>query len=153
MRLLIFAAALLFQNAPAQPTTPDLPTQRWIQDMQTKNLDDVLALYTPDAIFIDPSGKQFSTPDALRKLYEQVFATYDSDLSRGKGTITIQGNPEVPGAIAIEAADYTENLRTRATNTTVQVCGGYRFTYILQQNGHWLISRMEWTQKACPATH
>ena len=121
--------------------------------MQTKNLEDVLALYTPDAVFIDPDGHQFATPDALRKLYQQVFATYDSDITRGKGTIAIQGNPQVPGAIAVEAADYTENLRTIATNTTAHICGGYRFTYLLQPDGHWLISRMEWTKKACPATN
>ena len=42
MRLLLFAATLLLQAAPA--TTPTLPTQRWILDMQAKNLDDILAL-------------------------------------------------------------------------------------------------------------
>jgi ketosteroid isomerase-like protein len=152
MHLLFFVAILLQVPAP-NAATPTLPTQQWIQDMQTKNLDDVLALYTPDAVFVDPEGHQFATPDALRKLYIQVFATYDSDLSRGKGTIAIQGNPEVPGAIAVESAEFTENLRTRATNTTAKLCGDYRFTYILQQNGHWLISRMEWTSKACPATN
>jgi len=152
MHLLFFVAILLQAPAP-NAATPTLPTQQWIQDMQTKNLDDVLALYTPDAVFVDPEGHQFATPDALRKLYIQVFATYDSDLSRGKGTIAIQGNPEVPGAIAVESAEFTENLRTRATNTTAKLCGDYRFTYILQQNGHWLISRMEWTSKACPATN
>ena len=121
--------------------------------MQAKSLEDILSLYTPDAVFIDPTGKQFTTPDALHKLYEQVFATYDSDLTRGKGTIAVQGDPQVPGAIAVEAAEYNENLHTRATNTTAHVCGDYRFTYILQQNGHWLISRMEWTTKACPTTN
>jgi len=153
MRLLLFAVTLLLQNTPAQPSTPDLPAQRWTQDMQTKNLDDVLSLYTLDAVFIDPNGNQFTTPGALRKLYVQIFATYDSDLTRGKGTISIQGNPQVPGAIAVEAADFTENLRARATNTTAHLCGGYRFTYILQKDGHWLISRMEWNSKACPATN
>jgi len=152
MHLLFFAAILLQASAP-NAATPALPTQQWIQDMQTKNLDDVLALYTPDAVFVDPEGHQFATPDARRKLYMQVFSTYDSDLTRGKGTIAIQGNPEVAGSIAVESAEFTENLRTRATNTTTHLCGDYRFTYILQQNGHWLISRMEWTSKACPATN
>ena len=150
---LLFFAVLLFQTSTPNTASPVLPTQQWIQDMQTKNLEDVLALYTPDAVFIDPEGHQFGTPDALRKLYAQVFATYDSDLTRGKGTIAIQGNPEVPGAIAVESAEFSENLRTRATNTTAHLCGDYRFTYVLQQNGHWLISRMEWTSKACPATN
>ena len=119
--------------------------------MQAKNLEDVLSLYTPDAVFIDPKGHQFTTPDALRKLYQQVFATYDSDLTRGKGTIAIQGDPQVAGAVAVEAADYTENLTTRATKTIAHVCGDYRFTYILQKDGNWLISRMEWTESPCPA--
>ncbi len=150
MRLLFLAAALLLQS-PTPAQSPNLPTQRWILDMQAKNLEDVLSLYTPDAVFIDPKGHQFTTPDALRKLYQQVFATYDSDLTRGKGTIAIQGDPQVAGAVAVEAADYTENLTTRATKTIAHVCGDYRFTYILQKDGNWLISRMEWTESPCPA--
>ena len=151
MRLLFLAAALLFQT-PAAPA-PQLPTEQWILDMQAKNLDDILALYTPDAVFIDPQGHQFATPDAMRKLYTDTFATYDSDLKRGKGTIAIQGNPQVPGAIAVEAAAYTEDLTKHADHTTAHVCGDYRFTYVLQQNGKWLIQRMEWTSKPCPATN
>jgi len=151
MRLLFFAAIVL--QASALNTALTLPTQRWIQDMQTKNLGDVLTLYTRDAVFVDPDGHQFATPEALRKLYTQVFATYDSDLTRGKGTIAVQDNPQVAGAIAVESAEYSEDLRTRATNTTAHLCGEYRFTYILQQDGQWLISRMEWTNKPCATNH
>jgi len=147
MRLFL-AAALLLQTAPA--TSPQLPTQNWILDMAAKNLDDILSMYTPDAVFVDPSGKQFSTPAAIHDLYVQIFATYDSNLTRGKGTIAIEGNPQVPGAIAVESAAFTEDLRTRATNTTAHICGDYRFTYVLQKNSKWLISRMEWTMKPCP---
>jgi ketosteroid isomerase-like protein len=152
MRLLLFAAALFLQTPAPTATTPTLPTDQWILDMQAKNLDDILSLYTPDAVFIDPQGKQFATPDAMRKLYTDTFAAYDSDLKRGKGTIAIQGNPQVPGAIAIEAAAYTEDLTKHADHTTAHLCGDYRFTYILQQNGKWLIQRMEWTSKPCPTT-
>jgi len=53
----------------------------------------------------------------------------------------------------VESAEYNEDLRTRATNTTAHVCGEYRFTYILQQDGQWLISRMEWTNKPCATNH
>ena len=147
MRFLLLAATVFFQSA---APSPNLPTQRWILDMQAKNLEDVLSLYTPDAVFVDPTGSQFTTPQALRKLYTQVFATYDSDLTRGKGTIAIQGDPQLPGTIAVESAAYTEDLRTRATNTVAHLCGDYRFTYILQKDGHWLISRMEWTSTPCP---
>jgi uncharacterized protein (TIGR02246 family) len=152
MHLLFLSAAFLFQVPASGNATPALPTQRWIQDMQVKNLEDVLSLYTPDAVFIDPEGHPFATPEALRKLYVQVFATYDSDLTRGKGTIAVQGDPQVAGAVAVEAAEYSENLRTRASNTTAHVCGDYRFTYVLQKDGRWLVSRMEWTAKACPST-
>ena len=150
MRLLLLTAALFLQAAPPA-TQPTLPTQRWILDIQAMILDDILSLYTPDAVFIDPGGTEATNPEQLRKFYLKIFATYDSDLTRGKGTIAIEGNPQVPGATAVESAAYSEDLRTRATNTTAHICGDYRFTFILQKDGKWLISRMEWSpMKPCP---
>src|SRR3954470_16438177 len=85
--LLLTSALSLAQTAAmAQPKVdtcrlpgPSLPTQRFADDLRNKNLDDVLKLYTPRAVFIDPSGKQYRGP-ALLELFKQVFATFDSDI-------------------------------------------------------------------------
>jgi ketosteroid isomerase-like protein len=64
--------------------------------MHDKQEDAILTSYTPGAVFIDPSGKRFSTPEQRRKLYDQVFATYDSDLHFDRPTIVMHATPFTP---------------------------------------------------------
>jgi ketosteroid isomerase-like protein len=118
----------------------NLPTQRFADDLRSKNLEDVLKLYTPRAVFVDPSGRRYRGPAALRDLYSRVFATFDSDIVMNSESIT-QGKRS---NVCIEAGSFTENLRTRATGTSMHSVGSYRFTYALQSNGEWLLSRQEW---------
>jgi ketosteroid isomerase-like protein len=167
MRLLVLAAALLLNpsshNLTDSPKTTVIPVARFIDDMRGKNIDDVLSLYTPDAVFVDPEGHQFVRPQALRKLYEQVFATYDSDLTFFGFRTVITGSY---GSETVQQAGfYSEDLRTRSTGTVQHVCGGYHVTYKHQsQSGQqdrqigdlirkpassWLISRQEWTSAPC----
>src|SRR3954462_4794654 len=99
-----------------------LPTERFADDLRNKNLDDVLKLYTPGAVFIDPSGKQYRGP-ALLELFKQVFATFDSDIvmhprSRMRGKSS---------KVCIESGSFVENLRTRATGTSQHNVGSYQF--------------------------
>jgi uncharacterized protein (TIGR02246 family) len=140
---LLLALALLQQPTPPQrPPRPNIPTQRFLDDMRSKNLEDVLALYTPDAVFTDPEGQTFSTPTAIRKLYIQVFATYDSDLHLNSSSLSI--NRDNKTGTAVDTGLYTEDLTVRATGVVLHPNGNYRFVWSLQPDGRWLISRMEW---------
>jgi ketosteroid isomerase-like protein len=143
MRLALVAILLLQQPAPPQrPPRPDLPTQRFVDDMRSKNIEDVLALYTPDAVFSDPQGHTFSTPVAMRKLYQQVFATYDSDLHLNPTSVTVDRDNGI--GVAVDSGTYTEDLTVRSTGEVLHPAGAYRFVWKLQPDGHWLLTRMEW---------
>ena len=130
----------------------NLPTQRFVADMRSKNLEDVLSLYTPDAVFTDPGGHSFATAETLRQLYVQVFATYDSDIGIVPKNIAVTGDSGRPGAVAVEITAYRERLRTRATDTVQELCGDCVFTWVLQPDGRWLLSKQVWTSAACPAS-
>ena len=82
---------------------------------ETKNLEDVLKLYTQRAVFVDPSGTRYQGPAALRDLYTRVFATFDSDIVMNTQSI-MQGKRS---NVCIEEGTFTENLRTRATGTSM----------------------------------
>jgi ketosteroid isomerase-like protein len=127
------------QSCPVSPAS--LPTDRFLGDMRTKNIRDVLALYTPNAVFIDPSGKRYRGSGALRGLYKKVFATFDSDLVMKEQTLLPGTHPQV----CIESGVYDEDLRLRSNGSVHHYAGSYRFTYELQSTGQWLLSRMEWT--------
>jgi len=152
---LLLAAAILLQQpvrtpaAPAAVMMPPLPTQRFVDDMRDKKLEDILALFMPHAAFIDPTGKSFATADARRTLFAQAFATYDSDLSLHDTGGALGGDPTQAGTLAIETGDYSETLRTRATGISQQMCGGYSFFWERQPDGAWLLTRMQWTSTPC----
>jgi ketosteroid isomerase-like protein len=119
--------------------------------MRSKNVDDVLHLYTPDAVFIDPEGNKFATPEALRDLYVQVFSTYDSDLDFTRKSLKVKGEATKAGSVAVETDEYHENLLTRKTKQVQEFCGDSVSTWVRQDNGTWLMSAQTWTEKTCGA--
>ena len=154
MRLLFLALLLPIaaqaQHSARSQALPDLPVQRFVNDMRHKNIEDALSLYSPDAVFVDTAGHTFTTPKALRKLYRQVFATYDSDLKLELERVDVTGDITLPQAAITQRGSFDENLRTRSTKITQRLCGHYTFTWMLQDSGRWLIQRMEWLSTTCP---
>ena len=149
--------SLLLQPAPlsiiphlAKNQPPALPTREFVYAMHSKNIDGVLTLYSPDAVFTDPEGHTFNTPQALRSLYEQVFATYDSDLDFTRTSIKVKGDQNKAGTTVLEADNYHETLRTRKTNQVQEVCGQCIFTWVRTDDGRWLMTSQVWTEKSCP---
>jgi ketosteroid isomerase-like protein len=134
--------ALLFFLVAQPATQPQnlaaaLPDDRFVRDLHDKNIDDVLTLYTPDAVFVNPDGTQATGP-GLRKLYEQVTAAFDSDLHLHDARIKRHGDTTV------EDGTYTETLGHRDTGKVDNVHGTYRFTFRREADGRWLYTPMEW---------
>ena len=142
MRLLLVALlAVAPASTPAQtkhPSRPPIQDDRFVRDLHDKNIDDVMTLYTSKAVFVNPDGKTFKGEDQIRKLYEQVTATYDSDLHLTTTNLRYTKNT------AIEHGTFTETLRTRETGATQQLSGSYVFVHERQSDGTWLISVQKW---------
>jgi ketosteroid isomerase-like protein len=110
---------------------------RFVRDLHDKKVDDVLRLYTSDAVFINPDGSEATGP-GLRKLYEQVTAAFDSDLHLKRESLKRNVNT------SIDSGTYTEELGHRETGKIDHVQGTYRFTMHRNTDGVWRFSRMEW---------
>jgi ketosteroid isomerase-like protein len=150
----LFLSLLL--QPPAHPMSrhrpmPSLPVRQFTDDVRSKDIEDVLALYTPDAVFIDPAGKTFSSPADLRSMYMESFATYDADLTFTRKDFSLNGDGYTAGSTAVEMDDYQEQRRTRSTNTVETRCGGVASTWVRTSDGRWQISNQKWTEKSCPA--
>jgi ketosteroid isomerase-like protein len=128
---------LLALLQPANAVSP-LPDQRFIKDLHDKKIDDVLTLYAADAVFVNPDGEKIANGPALRKLYEQVTSSFDSDLHLHLKTI------EQMGRSVQESGEYTETLRHRDTGKVEEVHGSYLFAGRLEADGQWRFTRMEW---------
>lgn len=138
----MFASALililLVQTVKSPAHVPWQATDdRFVRDLHDKRIDDVLTLYAADAVFVNPDGEQIRGPK-LRKLYETVTTTLDSDLHL---------KPEMyeqMGRSGEESGSYTETLRHRDTGKVDEVHGTYKFDVIHEKDGQWLFTRMEW---------
>jgi ketosteroid isomerase-like protein len=141
--MIFFAAvlALVLQTTAAPAIAPETTASqldaRFVTDLHDKKIDDVLTLYAPEAIFVQPDGTQIDSA-GLRKLYQQVTTTFDSDLHLARKAFKRNGNT------GIEDGAYTETLVHRDTGKVDHLTGTYRFTFHRGSDGAWLFSRMEW---------
>jgi ketosteroid isomerase-like protein len=135
----LFLALVLAQagaNAQGRLTVA-LPDDEFVRDLHDKKIDELLALYTPDAVFVNPDGKRIPRA-GLRRLYDQVTAALDSDLHLTTVRIRRHGNT------AVETGTYTETLGHRDTGQIENVHGAYLFALRRAADGRWRYARMEW---------
>ena len=133
---MLFAGPLLAGQS--TPQVSPLPDARFVQDLHEKNVDDVLTLYTADAVFVNPDGSMAHSGPELRKLYERVTAALDSDLHLHPETVQQMG-----GSVE-ESGSYTETLRHRDTGKVDEVKGTYLFVGKREADGQYRYTRMEW---------
>ncbi len=123
---------------PGSPTDAlNVLDERFVADLHDKKIEDVLTLYTADAVFVNPDGTEATGP-GLRKLYEKVTAAYDSALHLKRVSLKRDINT------MIEDGTYTEELVHRDSGKVDHLMGTYRFTMHLAPGGKWLFTRMEW---------
>jgi uncharacterized protein (TIGR02246 family) len=148
--LLLLAVALLIPSAaaPAFPhhkAPPTLPTRQFAEDLHSKDIEDILSLYTPDAVVSDPTGQTSAGADSLRKLYEQTFATYDTDINFTQVSLAVADGQSK----AVEIDDYQETVLTKATKSIEQNCGVCTSAWVMQSDGRWQMTSQKWTSKPC----
>ncbi|MEO7027859.1 MAG: nuclear transport factor 2 family protein [Acidobacteriaceae bacterium] len=139
---LLVALALVQVNtavAQSHPKTPSLQSERFARDLHDKKIEDLLSVYTPTAIFTDPSGKTFKGIDQIRNFFERVNSIFDSEMHLTRTSF------ERTQTFGIEHGTYVENVRNRITGAVHQVRGTYVFLHERQLNGDWLIAHQKLT--------
>jgi ketosteroid isomerase-like protein len=113
--------------------------ENWVQDLRTKQLEPILKFYAPDAVFLQPTGERITGSAALRALFQNVMATFNSDL-----TLHSQ-NLETSGDLAYDSGDFQETLTTNATGAKMTSTGSYIIIFEYQAKGGWQIVQHAWT--------
>jgi len=107
-------------------------------NLRDKNIDAAMAGYAPDVEFVDP-GHDVHGIAELRKLYETMTTTMDSDL------VFRSAKVEVTGRTAKDSGKYNETLVLRQSAKRMYISGTYETSYIRGNDGAWLIAKMVWT--------
>jgi uncharacterized protein (TIGR02246 family) len=142
--LLLAVFSLSFSYAltatPQTSTTAAIAKIRdaWVQDLRTKQLEPILKFYASDAVFLQPNGDRITGSAALRTLFQNIMATFNSDL-----TLHSQ-NLETSGDFAYDSGDFQETLTTIATGAKITSKGSYIMIFKRQHDGSWQIIQHAW---------
>lgn len=144
----VVLAAALSATAPKASTVETLAQIReaWVQDLRTKNLEAILKFYPPTAVFLQPTGERLTGAPALRTLFQNIMATFNSDL------LLRSQNVETSGDLAYDSGDFEETLTTIATGAKITAKGSYILIFERQANGSWQIVLQAWTGTPPPGT-
>jgi ketosteroid isomerase-like protein len=113
--------------------------QEWAQNLREKKIDANVAEYAADGEFIQPDGGCARGTEALRKLYETITTTFDSDLVFDSQRV------ETSGDLAYDSGTFREVLTTRATGKRLFSTGSYLTVYRHDPAHGWLIVQQVWT--------
>jgi ketosteroid isomerase-like protein len=146
--LVIAALTLAPTAAPQASTIVALAKirQSWVEDLRSKKLEPILKFYAPDAVFLQPSGERITGSAVLRTLFQNIMASFDSDL------VLHSRNLETSGDLAYDSGDFEETLTTIATGAKISSKGSYIIIYRHQPNGDWLIVQHAWMGSPPPGT-
>jgi uncharacterized protein (TIGR02246 family) len=134
-------------NREASGTADDIAKIRseWAKALHAKQLDQILLLYAPDAVFLPPSGERVTGRPAIRDLTKKIMETFTSDISLHSIAM------EHSGSLAYDSGDFAETLITVADGAKIEAQGNYLMIFKRQPEGNWLILEQAWTE-VVPAT-
>ena len=114
---------------------------QWAEYWRQKQLDNVVALYAPDAVFLTGTGDRFSGRDAIRAAFKTAMEGHTSDLTP-RSLVT-----EVSGNLAYDSGDYLETIIPASGVAKTELKGNYVIVFKRQPSGKWLIIEHVWTDK------
>jgi ketosteroid isomerase-like protein len=113
--------------------------EAWVQDLHDKKLEPILKFYAPDAAFLQPTGERITGATALRNLFQNIMATFDSSLTLRSLKL------ETSGDLAYDSGEFVETLTNIATGAKISSKGSYLIIYKREAGGGWQIVQHVWT--------
>lgn len=129
----------IYADPPVSTTAEELGNIRdqWVQELHAKQLDQIMARYAPDAVFLN--GQRITGQAAIRELFKGIMESFTSNL------IVHSIAFESSGDLAYDSGDYQETLEPVAGGPARQLQGNYVIVFKRQTNGKWLIVQHVWT--------
>jgi ketosteroid isomerase-like protein len=113
--------------------------EQWVKQLHSKQLDQILTWYAPDAVFLQPGGARITGQTAIHDLFKNIMQSVNSDLNLHSITT------EVSGTLAYDSGDYRETITTIPAGTRFDLQGNYLIVFKRQADGRWLIVEHVWT--------
>jgi uncharacterized protein (TIGR02246 family) len=134
--------AVLPLSTYAAPTPPPIVqlARDWARDWRAKNLEDVLALYAPDAVWVSADGRRATGLTELRDYFASVLKGYSAKIDMRSV------NGANSGDLGYDSGDYSELITPAASGADKIAVHGAWLIVARRIDGHWRIAEQFWTQ-------
>ena len=140
--LLVTAGLGQNQQAPSPGDAIARLRVEWAKDLHDKKLDQIVALYASDAVFLPPYGERIVGQASIRELTKKAMDAFTSDL-------TFQSlNLEYSGNLAYDSGEYRESLTNASDGGVSHGQGNYLMVLKRQPDGSLVIAQQAWTASA-----
>jgi uncharacterized protein (TIGR02246 family) len=135
------------QGSPTQTQHKQLPVAdeivrlrtEWAKNLHAKQIDQLAALYAPDAVYLQPSGARVTGRPAIRDVCKKIMDHFNSDIAFHSLASDHSGD------LAYDSGEYRESLIKLSDKTDAEVQGNYVMIFKRQPDGTWLIAEQMWT--------
>ena len=141
-----YASALMLSFAAVSADAASAPAdiaqlrEDWVRDWQAKKLEDVLALYAPDAVWVSGDGTRVTGIAALREFFVPVMKGFSAKVFMR----SVSG--EASGDLGYDSGDYSE-LTSRLANPSDKFAFHGAYLIVARRvDGHWRIAEQFWTE-------
>jgi uncharacterized protein (TIGR02246 family) len=135
----------------SKPTSSSVPDEiakvrsQWADDLRNKRLEEITALYAPDAAFLSGDVGRVTGRSAIHDLCKKVMAAVDSHI------VMRSVRTEHSGDLAFDSGDFEETLTKLADRTSQNAKGSYLMVLKRQPDGKWLIVEQMWIEVKPPS--
>jgi uncharacterized protein (TIGR02246 family) len=115
----------------------------WVTEWNLRQINPIMALYAPDAMFLTASGDRATGQSQIRALFDGMRASNMSNLRLHSLAV------EQSGDLAYDSGSDRETAAL-PDNPHHEIEGSYLTVYKLQLDGRWLIVQHVWTGASAP---
>jgi ketosteroid isomerase-like protein len=115
----------------------------WVTEWNLRQINQIMTLYAPDAMFLMASGERAIGQSEIRDLFERMRNSNMTHLRLHSLAL------EQSGDLAYDSGSYRETAAL-PDNPRHEIEGSYLAVYKLQPNGEWLIVQHVWTAASSP---
>jgi uncharacterized protein (TIGR02246 family) len=145
MAMLFIGAALSMSSSPSIADEIAKVRSQWADDLRNKRLEELTALYAPDASFLSGDVGRVTGRPAIHDLCKKVMAAVDSHL------VMHSVRTDHSGDIAFDSGDFEETLTKLSDGTSQNAKGSYLMVLKRQPDGKWLIVEQMWIDSTPPS--
>lgn len=129
------------QNAALSPAANEVARARdqWAKYLNAKQLGPLMALYSPEAALLQPSGERVNGAPSIRALTAKLWQSISPDISLHGVTTKVSCD------LAYDSGDFHETVTSVSGGAKQQLHGQYLMVFKRGSHGGWLIVEQVWT--------